>query len=463
MKSKPASLLHQKLIEKFYLKEITDEFLIELLKSERKRVLIILCIFIGSFIIFPVASAFWPQLMKLNFVSKETIKFSIIWSIIFFLFELIVFIKINYHLRAKKRVSPLFRIPNVLVEFILPSIFIYAGIKYDNNFLMLDADGFLFYVILIVLSSLHLDFKVSLFAGIVAFLTFFTLFWWGFGHIYNVNLFDFSDTTLFQEKMVYTGRSVSLLGLGIMAGFVANEMQLRLKAYLSTQRERQQIERLFGQQVSKEVVDELIKEKEQMDTKYVDASIMFLDIRDFTTFAGHTEPSEVIHFQNTIFSPLIEIITNYNGIVLQILGDGFMAAFGAPVKDKNHSENAFNAGISIIKKIEEMSFEHTIHETKVGIGLHTGKIITGNIGNNIRQQYSIAGKNVIMAARLEQANKIYKTNFLLSQEVHDKIRKDKQQFRKIQNVALKGFDDKFDIYSVENVHGSNNNYSHTHG
>lgn len=441
--------MHKSRFKLFKTHQFSDELLIELLKSERKRVLIILSIFIVGFIIMPIIAVFWPKLLFPSFVKAETIKFSIIWSILFFLFELAVYLKINYHLKTKKRITPYFRIPNVLIEFILPSLFIYSGIKHDNNFMMLDADGMQFYIILILLSSLHLDFKISVFAGFIAFIIYISFFHWGYSHIYHLDLFDFTDNQLWDEKMIFIGKSFSLLFLGVIAGFVGHEIKLRIIAFLNLQNERMQIERLFGQQVSKEIVDELINEKEQMHTKYVEASIMFLDIRDFTTFAGHNHPSEVIDYQNKIFSPLIEIITNYNGVVLQILGDGFMAAFGTPVKDINHTENAFKAGVSILYKINEMGNKETIRQTNIGIGLHTGKIITGNIGNNIRQQYSIAGKNVILAARLEQANKDFKTNYLISQEVYGKVKHLGYQFEQIENVNLKGFDQEIDIYSLK--------------
>jgi class 3 adenylate cyclase len=149
------------------------------------------------------------------------------------------------------------------------------------------------------------------------------------------------------------------------------------------------IESLFGQQVSQEVAQEMIKSESEIDSKIMDVTAMFLDIRDFTVFADSREPAEVARFQNIVFSELIDIVRNYKGIVSQILGDGIYAVFGAPVEDKDHAIHAVEAGFEMIKNIKRLGEEGKIPEIKIGIGLNSGKVVAGNVGNETRKFYSL--------------------------------------------------------------------------
>jgi adenylate cyclase len=160
------------------------------------------------------------------------------------------------------------------------------------------------------------------------------------------------------------------------------------------------------------------------------------------------DPQEVNTFQNDLFCPLIEIINNHNGIINQILGDGFMATFGAPVKDNNHTTKAVNSGLEILKEIEKLIEQGTIPPTKVGIGVHTGQVVTGNIGNEIRKQYSVSGTAVIIAARLEQLNKQLNTSFLVSQEVYNIVKDQNCSFSIFKGIQLKGIEKPIEVYEV---------------
>ncbi len=175
---------------------------------------------------------------------------------------------------------------------------------------------------------------------------------------------------------------------------------------------------------------------------------MFLDIRNFTLMADHQSPEETIEFQNAIFDPLIRIIEKNNGIIHQILGDGFMASFGIAVKNENHANDSYQAGIEIIEAIDHLKMEENGDSTKVGIGLHCGEVVTGNIGNEIRKQFSIAGKNVIMASRIEQLNKEFKTQFLISKQIADLL-DSKSELSDFGLVKLKGIDEKVNVFNVE--------------
>lgn len=185
---------------------------------------------------------------------------------------------------------------------------------------------------------------------------------------------------------------------------------------------RKKIQNLFGQHVSTEVADKLItRGEDETESKAYDVTVMFLDIRDFTVFADSRAPKEVETFQNIVFSELINIVRENNGHVNQALGDGIMAIFGAPVETETHASDAVKAGFAMIKKTKELGDEGKITPIRVGIGLHSGKVIAGEVGNDFRKFYSIAGSNVIVAARIESLNKALKSQMLVSEDTWEQV------------------------------------------
>ena len=215
-----------------------------------------------------------------------------------------------------------------------------------------------------------------------------------------------------------------------------------------TQNMLHKIETLFGQQVSKEVAQELVTQKKDFKGKAYNVTILFLDIRDFTRFADSRSPEEVASFQNIVFGELIEIIRKNRGITNQILGDGIMAVFGAPVESNSHIVDAVAAGYAIIGKINELYEKNEIPQIRIGIGLHCGKVIAGNIGNNFRKHYSLTGTTVIIASRIEQLNKVHKSQFLVSEKVYKEIRNSGYPITKIGDVELRGIEQSIGIYQL---------------
>jgi len=211
----------------------------------------------------------------------------------------------------------------------------------------------------------------------------------------------------------------------------------------------QKIKVLFGQHVSTEVANELISNDElASESKSYEVTIMFLDIRDFTLFADSKLPEEVAAFQNIILGEYINLVRENRGIVLQILGDGILAVFGAPIETPNHPLDAVKAGFSMIKKTTELSDTGQIPEIRIGIGLHTGKVIAGEIGNEFRKSYSITGSNVIVASRIEQLNKKLQSQFLVSETVYDKIQVNGYDITFQGTHELKGISNEMGIYQL---------------
>ena len=165
---------------------------------------------------------------------------------------------------------------------------------------------------------------------------------------------------------------------------------------------------------------------------------MFLDIRDFTRMAEKMEPEELIEYQNRVFGFMIDAVQRHNGSINQFLGDGFMATFGE-ADGENPCDNGYRAAMDILDEIRERNRAGAIVRTKVGIGLHAGYVVTGNVGTDIRKQYSITGNTVIIASRVEQLNKHFKTQLLITREVHAKLSAELRQEKvAFEEASVKG-------------------------
>ena len=200
----------------------------------------------------------------------------------------------------------------------------------------------------------------------------------------------------------------------------------------------QRIVTLLKQQLSGDIAQELLLHDSNELGKKCFVCIMFLDIRDFTSMAEKLSPEELITYQNKVFGFMIDMVQQYNGNINQLLGDGFMATFGAPVSHGNDCQNAFLAAKTILKELKNRSDAHIIPKIKVGIGLHAGYVVTGNVGNESRKQYSVTGNPVIIASRVEQLNKVYKTQLIITEEVYNNLEEPPMPSQSYLEVKVKG-------------------------
>lgn len=208
------------------------------------------------------------------------------------------------------------------------------------------------------------------------------------------------------------------------------------------------IRNLLGQQLSVEVASELLESKSDDLGEKRFVCIMFLDIRDFTPMAEKLKPEELIEFQNKTFGFMLDIVQSHNGTMNQLLGDGFMATFGAPKSTGNDCQNAFDAAEEILHELNEKIKQGVLKKTKIGIGLHAGNVVTGNVGNDSRKQYSVTGNAVIIASRIEQLNKKYKTQLIITDEVYSRLDHKPDLQQAMMEVQVKGRSKKVGIYRI---------------
>ncbi len=198
---------------------------------------------------------------------------------------------------------------------------------------------------------------------------------------------------------------------------MAQRLRKSFMRALESVEERSRILGVFGQHVSPEVVAHLVQGDAHVAGEQRHVCVMFLDIRDFTAFAEKRSAADVVTYLNTIFGEAVDAVVHRRGIVNKFLGDGFMAVFGAPVADGNPCTAAVEAGLDLLERIERLVREGRVPATRVGLGLHAGPAIVGNIGSTDRKEYTVIGDVVNVASRLEALNKPLGSQMLVTEEV----------------------------------------------
>lgn len=211
-----------------------------------------------------------------------------------------------------------------------------------------------------------------------------------------------------------------LLGISyILASLLSVFMTVSLFNYFFEGRKRLFIRRAFSQYVSPSVVNELLKspEKLNLSVESREVTIMFCDIRNFTTFSEVTPPTELGQFLNQYFTLMTDIILKHNGMVDKYIGDAIMAIWGSPLPNPLHAANAVRAALEMVAATKPGGFPLLLagKAIEVGIGINTGFVSAGNFGSNDRFDYTVLGDNVNLASRIENLTKVYHSSILISE------------------------------------------------
>jgi class 3 adenylate cyclase len=196
-------------------------------------------------------------------------------------------------------------------------------------------------------------------------------------------------------------------------------LSARINSSLEKKRLRDQQRELISKFATKEVAEDLLTSGFSLGGTHVDASAMFCDIRSFTTIAEAREPAETIELLNDYYTLMMDAINGEGGIVNQMVGDGLMAIFGAPVPREHHRRSAVLAGRQMIELIRLFNEEQGARDKvqiQIGVGIASGRVIAGYTGTHHRATYTCVGDTVNVAARLESHTKEVGRPILIDEE-----------------------------------------------
>ncbi len=181
-------------------------------------------------------------------------------------------------------------------------------------------------------------------------------------------------------------RTLLFLVGGLVAGLVSARIRTTLIETMSALRERERIMSLFGEHVSPSVVNQLLSQPTGLASELRHVCVLVLDIRNFTTFSEGRVAEDVVACLNTLWSFMVRTVNEHHGIVNKFLGDGFLAVFGAPVSTGNDCANALAAARRILREIDELTEAGRLLPTRIGIALHAGEAVVGNVGSAERKE-----------------------------------------------------------------------------
>ena len=227
-------------------------------------------------------------------------------------------------------------------------------------------------------------------------------------------------------------------------------LRARIGASLEKKRLRDQQRELVRKFATAEVAEDLEASGFSLGGKWVEATAMFSDIRGFTSIAESQSPTDTIELLNTYYTLMFEAITDQGGVVNQMVGDGLMAIFGAPLPQEDHCEQSVRAALEMMEMMELFNVEQVAQgkvQIRIGIGIASGQVIAGYTGTTRRATYTCVGDTVNLAARLEAHTKVVGEPILIDEATRNNL-SSTIRVKDEGMITLKGKAKEVQIYSV---------------
>jgi len=255
-----------------------------------------------------------------------------------------------------------------------------------------------------------------------------------------------SDESLPIDEVIIFLTTLNLTALAT-TGVIGMGRRLT-NAVLEAQRSEHEVLETFGRHVSPQVAKRLLERGVDSDTELRNVSVLFLDIRGFTTRSETLSPEAVVGLLNDLFSFMVDEIDRHQGIVNKFLGDGFMAIFGAPFSTGEDAANALAAATEICNLLEARVKGGALPPLRIGIGIHAGQAIAGNIGSSRRKEYTLIGDVVNVASRVESLNKSFDSTLLVTEAVWSHLEEPRPEALVHSDVEIRGRAERMTLYQL---------------
>jgi adenylate cyclase len=237
--------------------------------------------------------------------------------------------------------------------------------------------------------------------------------------------------------------------------------------YFREEKRSKEIRQMFSSYVTERVVNQLIENPElaRLGGERREVTVLFSDVRAFTSFSETHAPEEVVAMLNEYLEAMTEVVFQWEGTLDKFIGDAIMAFWGAPLKQENHSELAVKCSLHMIKRLEELQKKWKAegkYPFDIGIGINTGDVLVGNIGaEDKKMDYTIIGDHVNLSSRVESLTKKYGNRILITEYTLERIRNLVQSgsiahiyIKGLEQVIVKGKEKSVGIYGIESMpHG----------
>ena len=231
----------------------------------------------------------------------------------------------------------------------------------------------------------------------------------------------------------------------------SNVILISLYRALVEEKEKRRVRTAFGQYLSPEVVRRLLVNPQLVEPRKTEITVMFSDIRGFTTISEKLDAQELAIFLNQYLSDMTKIVFERRGTLDKYIGDAVMAFWGAPIEDKEHAVMACQTALAMMARVHELQKEWKAAgkpALDIGIGLNTGTASVGNMGSSLRYGYTALGDSVNLSSRLEGLNKDYGTHILANETTYAAAKDSGFVFRELDLIRVKGKNQPVVIYEL---------------
>lgn len=214
-------------------------------------------------------------------------------------------------------------------------------------------------------------------------------------------------------------------------------------------RGKRQLAKLFGQYIPPELVDEMDKAPEEVSLagESREMTVLFSDVRGFTSISENLEPNELTRLMNAFLTPMTRVIHQHRGTIDKYMGDAIMAFWGAPLHDPDHARHALHAACEMVQTLQSLHAEFERRgwpPLEVGVGLNTGVMNVGNMGSEFRMAYTALGDAVNLGSRLEALTRVYGVSIIASEFTRHAV--PEFEYRELDLVRVKGKDQPVAIF-----------------
>jgi adenylate cyclase len=221
----------------------------------------------------------------------------------------------------------------------------------------------------------------------------------------------------------------------------SNVLLVSLYRVLIEEKEKRRVRTAFGQYLSPEVIRRLLVNPRLVEPKKTEVSVMFSDIRGFTTISEKLDAQDLAIFLNQYLSDMTRLVFEHQGTLDKYIGDAVMAFWGAPFEEAGHAQRACNTALKMMERVREMQRQWEAEgkpRLDIGIGLNTGVASVGNMGSALRYGYTALGDTVNLSSRLEGLNKDYGTHILVNETTYAAVKNEEFVFRELDLIRVKG-------------------------
>ncbi len=237
---------------------------------------------------------------------------------------------------------------------------------------------------------------------------------------------------------------------GVKTGDELEDLANGFNAMVDGLKERDKLKSTFGKYMTPSIVEHLMAGKVQLGGVSLEVSILFSDIRDFTSISERMDAHELVALLNEYFTAMVGIVIDEGGVVDKYIGDAIMAVFGAPVPGADDALHAVRAAVRMRAALDELNADLEKRgkpRLKTGIGIHTGTVVAGNIGSESRMEYTVIGDTVNLASRLEGKTKELGVGLVISEDTKERL-EGKIVARRLSEITVKGREKPVVVYEV---------------